>query len=153
MEKSNSAAESGNQFQLGTGSTDFTVNGMYDIRLQDAGISVSASYKMNTANMHEYSYGNKFSINTQLYHKFNVKGKCTIAPNAGFLFENAAKDIDRGFVSDISGGKLLMATAGIETNFKHYSVGANYQLPVSQQLAAGIIKANNRAMVHISFLL
>ena len=41
-------SQNANLFQLGTGSTDFTLNAMYDIRLQNAGLNISASYKINT---------------------------------------------------------------------------------------------------------
>ena len=152
VDKSNTA-ESANLFQLGTGSTDFTLNAMYDIRLQDAGISTSASYKINTTNKYNYSYGNKLSLNGQLYYKFRIKDKLTIAPNAGVLYERGAKDVDNKFLVDISGGNLLMGTIGLEATFKNFSIGGNFQTPFSQNLANGIIKANNRAMVHISFLL
>ncbi|MEO6315528.1 MAG: transporter [Chitinophagaceae bacterium] len=145
--------ESANLFQLGTGSTDFTLNAMYDIRLQDAGVNASATYKMNTANKYSYRYGNKLSLNAQAYYKFRVKNKFTVAPNAGVMFEKGQKDIDHMFAVDISGGNLTMTTAGMEIAFKKISVGGNFQVPVSQNLANGIIKANNRAMVHVSFLL
>ena len=152
IDKSNTN-ESANLFQLGTGSTDFTFNAMYDIRLQDAGISTSASYKINTSNKYDYNYGNKLSLNAQAYYKFRIKNKLTVAPNAGIMYERGEKDIDNKFSVDISGGNLLMGTVGLEASFKKISIGGNFQTPFSQNLANGIIKANNRAMVHISFLL
>jgi len=54
---------------------------------------------------------------------------------------------------DVSGGNLLLGTLGIETTFKKLSLGANWQTPLSQNLANGFVKANNRMMVHVSFLL
>ncbi|MEP7278042.1 MAG: transporter [Bacteroidota bacterium] len=152
VDKSNTS-ESANLFQLGTGSTDFTINAMYDIRLQDAGINASASYKMNTTNKYKYTYGNKLSLNGQAYYKFRIKDRVTIAPNAGAMFEKGETDIDNKFAVDISGGNLWMGTLGLEVAFKKVSFGANFQNPLSQDLANGIIKANNRAMVHVSFLL
>jgi hypothetical protein len=32
------------------------------------------------------------------------------------------------------------------------AVGANWQTPFSQNLAGGFVKANDRAMVHLSFM-
>ena len=145
--------EAANLFQLGTGSTDFTVNAMYDLRRQDAGINLTGAYKINSTNKEGYSYGNKYNLSMQLYYKFRVKEKMTIAPNAGVMYENAAKDIDNRFEADISGGHLLMGTIGAELAFKHFAVGANWQRPLQQQLANGIIKAGNRAMLHVSWLL
>ncbi len=151
-DKGNST-QNANLFQLGTGSTDFTLNAMYDVRLQDAGINISASYKMNTTNKEDYNYGNKISTSAQAYYKFRIKDKVTVAPNAGVLYENGQKDLDNKFSVDISGGNVLMGTVGVEMAFKKVMIGANWQTPLSQNLALGIVKANDRAMVHVSFVL
>jgi len=148
-----STNDNANLFQLGTGSIDFSVNAMYDIRLQDAGLNVSGSYKMNTNNKYDYSYGNKLNANAQAYYKIRIKNVVTVAPNAGLQFENAKHDVDSYLSVDISGGRLLLGTLGIESSLKKISIGANWQVPVSQSLAIGIVKANNRMMVHFSFLL
>jgi hypothetical protein len=142
-----------NLFQLGTGSYDFNIGAMYDIRLQDVGLNVSANYKITTANKYAYQYGNKFNINTQAYYKFNIKNKLTIAPNAGVQFEKSTIDLDRDFNVTVSGGNLLMGTAGVEFAFGKIAIGANFQTPFSQHLANGIVKANNRMMLHVAFAL
>jgi hypothetical protein len=142
-----------NLFQLGTGSVDFSINAMYDIRLQDAGINFSASYKMNTTNKYEYYYGNKLNTTAQAYYKIRIKNMFTVAPNIGFIYEQSKKDIDNNILVDISGGKLLAGSIGMEVSGNRISVGGSWQAPLSQNLANGIVKANNRMMVHISFLL
>lgn len=147
------ANENTNLFQLGTASTDFTINAMYDIRLQDAGLNIASAYKINTANKYDYKYGDKLTINGEAYYKFRIKNKVTIAPNTGIQYEKSQKDTDRKFGVDISGGYLLSGTAGVETSFKKISIGGNYQIPLSQNLGSGFVKANNRFMVHISFAL
>lgn len=145
--------QNANLFQLGTGSVDFNVSTMYDIRLQDAGINLNANYKINTTNKYEYRYGNKFNINTQAYYKWRIKNKLMLAPNAGVQYETAANDLDNGFNVTVSGGTLLLGTLGLETAFNKMAIGANYQTPLSQNLANGIVKANDRVMVHIAVAL
>lgn len=145
--------ETANIFQLGTKSVDFTLNAMYDIRLQDAGMNVNANYKINTTNNYDYQYGNKFSGNAQLYYKFKIKQAVTIAPNTGVLYETAQKDMDGKYESDVSGGYALSGTAGLEAAFQKFSVGGNWQTPLSQNLANGFVKANNRMMLHVSYRL
>lgn len=144
--------ETANIFQLGTGSVDFTLNAMYDLRLQDAGINTMVSYKMNTVNGDEYRYGNKFSSSVQAYYKFRIMNKLTLAPNAGLLFESAKKDLDDGYRVDVSGGHMLLGSFGAEITFKNIAIGGNYQVPASQNLAGGFVKANNRAMMHVAFV-
>jgi hypothetical protein len=144
--------QNANLFQLGTASTDFSLNMMYDVRLNDAGINVAAAYKMNTENKFDYQYGNKITLNSQAYYKFRIKNKVMLAPNAGMQFESSKKDFDKGFDVDISGGNLLMGTAGLEVSYRKISAGINLQTPFSQSLGALFIKAENRGMVHVSFI-
>jgi hypothetical protein len=139
-----------NLFQLGTGSTDFIANAMYDIRLQDAGINATASYKINTTNKYEYAYGNKLNLSTQLYYKFRIANKLMLAPNAGIQYETANKDLDSKYRVDMSGGNILMGTVGVETVFSKINIGANWQTPLSQNLGNGFVKAGNRMMLHLA---
>ena len=145
--------ETANLFQLGTGSTDFMLMGMYDLRFQDIGININSSYRINTTNKYQYQYGNKFSLSAQLYYKFKAGKGITIAPNAGVLYESGEKDLDHSITVDISGGKVLMGSLGLELVYRKIAIGGNWQTPLSQNLANGIIKANNRMMLHLSYVL
>jgi hypothetical protein len=145
--------ENANLFQLGTGSYDFNIAAMYDIRLQDNGINLNTNYKMATLNKYDYKYGNKFNFNAQAYHKFRVKKKLAIAPSAGIQYETAGNDSDKGFNVTVSGGNLLLGTVGVESAFGKMAIGANFQTPLSQNLANGIVKANNRMMLHVAIAL
>lgn len=148
-----STSQNTNLFQLGTGSVDFTLNAMYDLVVENTGINISSSYKANMNNKYDYNYGNKLNTSAQLYHKFSIKDKITVAPNAGIMYESSKRDIDNNILVDISGGRLLRGTLGIEAVYKKMSIGANWQTPLSQNLADGFVKANNKGMVHISFIL
>ncbi len=139
-----------NLFQLGTGSTDIMLQAMYDIRLQDLGLNINSGYKINTGNKYEYSYGNKFSLSTQLYHKFRLGNKSNIAPNAGMLYESSQKDMDKKLEATASGGYGMMGTIGTEYIYKKIMLGFNWQMPLKQNLATGIVKAGNKAMIHIA---
>jgi hypothetical protein len=142
-----------NLFQLGTASVDFTVNTMYDLRIQDAGLNISGSYKMNTANKYGYNYGNKLNATAQLYYKFKLSQNLTLAPNTGVVYEMSKKDIDNTIPVDISGGNLLQGSVGVETVMKKVSIGANWQTPLAQNLANNVVRANNKIMIHFSLAL
>ena len=144
-------AQSPNIFQLGTASTDFTVNAAYDVRLMDFGVNLNVNYKINTENSYNYQYGNKFTTNALAYYKLRIAKVLTVAPNAGVLYETSQKDTDAGtYTVDASGGHSLALIGGTETSFNRFSVGANYQDIVSQNLASGTVKAGNRLMVHMA---
>lgn len=144
--------ETPNNFQLGTASTDFTLNAMYDIRLMDLGLNVNSSYKLNTANRYNYRYGNKFTANALLYYKIKAAKTVTLSPNAGLLYERAEMDTESGYEMDVSGGYTLTGTAGLEATLGTFSIGGNFQPVLSQDLANGRVKAGNRVMVHVTYL-
>jgi hypothetical protein len=147
------AVETANLFQLGTGSTDFILTGMYDVRLQDLGFNLTGSYRINTVNAYQYQYGNKFSISAQAYYKLKIAPKFSVSPNAGVLSEIGQKDTDHSVSVDISGGNLLMGSVGAELVFRKFAIGGNWQTPLSQNLANGIIRANDRYMFHCSIVI
>lgn len=143
--------ETPNNFQLGTASTDFTLNTAYDVRLNDLGVNLNVNYKINTANKYEYRYGNKLTTNALLYYKFRLFHKLTLAPNAGILYETADKDIENNkYEVDVSGGHSASLVTGFELAMNKFSLGANYQTIVSQELANQRAKAGNRLMLHVS---
>ncbi len=145
------STESPNNFQLGTASTDFTLNAAYDLRLMDLGLNINANYKLNTQNKYNYRYGNKLTTNALLYYKFRFFEKLTVAPNAGVLFETSQKDVENDkYTVDVSGGHAISAIGGLEATFGRYSAGANYQAVASQQLANNRVKAGDRLMIHFS---
>jgi len=143
--------ESPNNFQLGTASTDFTLNAAYDIRYNDLGLNTNVNYKINTENKYNYRYGNKLTANMLAYYKFRLANVVTVAPNAGVLYETADKDVENNkYNVEVSGGYSLSAVVGVEVAMKGLSFGANYQNVRAQDLAGGRAKAGNRVMVHMS---
>lgn len=149
----NASVQNANLFQLGTGSTDFSVHAMYDIRYQDFGLNANTMYKINTVNNYQYKYGNKWSNSLQAYYKFRVHGKWLFAPNMGLQYEQSSQDSDQQLQVNLSGGNLLMGTIGLESGTGKFSFGANWQTPLRQNLMKGMIKAENRVMVHFSIFL
>lgn len=143
--------ESPNSFQLGTASTDFTLNVAYDVRYNDLGLNVNVNYKLNTENKYDYRYGNKLTANALAYYKIRVADVLTVAPNAGVLYETAAQDVEnKKYNVAVSGGYSLSAVAGVEVAMKSVSFGANYQNIRAQDLAGGRANGGNRLMVHLS---
>lgn len=151
-ERSTVGSDAPNNFQLGTGSADFTLNMSYDARLMDLGLNLNVLYKINTENKYEYRYGNKFTGNALFYYKFLIDMKLRISPNAGIMYERAAQDVEYNtFNVGQSGGHITSAVTGLELNYKKVSAGVNYQIPFSQNLAGSRVNAGNRLMTHVSF--
>ncbi len=137
----------------GTGSTDFLFNMVYDHRLQDAGISASLQYRINTANALNYRYGNRFTGTVQYYYKFRPLPSVSLAPNMGMIVEHGRQDRENGWRKESTGGYTIYFAPGLETVLKKIAIGAGLQLPVGQNNARGTIREGSRWMVHTSILL
>ncbi|HTG55654.1 MAG TPA: hypothetical protein VL943_05275, partial [Niabella sp.] len=62
-------------------------------------------------------------------------------------------DRDENIMVTASGGNLLIGTIGLETAFGKFALGANFQTPLSQNLASGIVRAEDRVMAHFAVAL
>lgn len=146
------SGKSANLFQLGTGSIDFMLAGMYDLRLQDAGLNIAASYKMNTANSYGYNYGDKLSGTAQFYYKFRTGKQTGLTPNAGMSYERSARDLSHEYPVFTSGGYVLSGMLGAELQHKKIAAGCSWQAPLGQELAKSIVQARDRLMLHIALM-
>lgn len=138
--------------QLGTGSTDFIVSGLYNVRIQSVGVNISGNYKINTVNSNGYKYGDKLNVNAIAFYRFNQK-QTTITPNAGIGYESIAGNKLHGEKVDFTGSHIISAIAGIEFNFANIAVGLNAQIPLQQNFAEGQTTMQIKGMAHISFAL
>jgi hypothetical protein len=138
--------------QLGTGSTDFLVNGMYSLRINKIIFNATANYKINTTNRNEYRYGNKFSSNFQVQYMIHC-GNVRISPNLGIGYEHVASNTLQKKIVEFTGSEVTTAIAGVEFSFNKVGIGMNAQLPVSQNFAEGQTSMGLKAMMHVSFAL
>jgi hypothetical protein len=138
--------------ELGTGSTDFLLNGMYSLRIKNFGINASANYKINTVNKQEYKYGNKLATNLIAYYRLNAR-KVGISPNAGIGYENIAGNLLSSKEVQYTGSNVTNAIMGVEFTFHKIGLGLNAQLPVAQNFAQGQTQLKFKGMAHITFAL
>lgn len=136
--------------QTGSASTDFMLNCMYNIQLGKLGINSNVSYKMNTSNHDKYVFGNKFSAGALASYTLE-KGKFAFVPNAGFRYENSsASKLNKTSIAQ-TGGNLFSGTVGVELGYGKFTIGTNFQLPISQRFAAGQTEMRSKGMAHLSF--
>jgi len=141
------AAKANNQ--LGSGSTDFLVNAMYNIHVAKFGITTAANYKINTANKEDYKFGNKLSLSSFVYYPLLVSS-VVVSPNFGLLFEHTEHSELQAGKIDLTGGKILQGSLGAEVSFSKMAIGFNVQLPVAQNFAENQTKEKVKGMVHVS---
>ena len=136
--------------QIGTGSVDFLVNGMYGLTIRNFGLNLSASYKINTVNAQHYKYGNKFQSNLiASYHLGS--GLTTTTPNIGLGYENVAINKLGAKSVQYTGSQILTAIAGVEIDFGKVGIGINGQLPLAQNFAEGQTRMRFNGMMHLTY--
>lgn len=138
--------------QLGTGSTDILLNGMYTARIENLGINASANYKINTANSDGYKYGNKFTGNLIAYYALSA-GKTTISPNTGISYENIVVNLLNASKVQYTASHVTNAILGVEFNFSKIGLGLNTQLPLNQNFAEKQTRLKFKALVHVTLAL
>jgi len=138
--------------QIGTGSFDFLLNGLYSLSIRNFGITVSANYKINTVNGDGYKYGNKFNGNLIAFYHFNL-ANTTVTPNIGIGYENVGKNKLKSQQVQFTGSDILSGIVGIEFNFGKIGLGINGQLPVAQNFAEGQTRLKFNGMMHVTFQL
>ena len=138
--------------QLGSGTTDILLNGMYNVRVGKIAVTTQANYKINGMNEDEYRFGNKFSASSFISYGLSAK-KTTITPNFGLLFENTMESKLQSSKVGLTGGSLLQGALGVEFGFNKIAVGINTQLPVAQNFAEDQTKQKIKGMAHVTFAL
>ena len=136
--------------QLGSGSTDILLNGMYNISINKLGINTTVNYKVNTENKEEYKFGNKLTAGSFAYYIFRLN-RVIISPNVGLLYEHTEHSKLSGRRVDLTGGKILQGSIGTEISFNRIAVGLGVQLPVAQNFAENQTKEKVKGVVHVSF--
>jgi hypothetical protein len=139
-------------FQAGTGSTDFLLNGSYSLRYKKVAVSTGVTYKMNTSNKEDYRFGNRLLTVVQFKYIKDVRN-ISIIPNLGLIMEKMNQDKESGTSVDHTGGHNVQATVGLDVNNRKIAAGIFYSKPLAQNLAMGHIQAMPGVNVHVSFIL
>ena len=136
--------------QAGSGSVDLLVNATYTCHVNNWGVNSNVNYKINSS-ADTYKFGNRFNASAFVFRSISSP-KATFSPNAGLLYENLnANKLDKVKVDD-TGGNALLASGGLEINFRRTVVGFNTQLPLEQNFSSGQTSTKIRGMMHVTFV-
>lgn len=140
-------------FQLGSGSLDYLLSTNYTFSMNDWGVNVETSYKLNTANSQDYRFGNQFNASAYAF-RYLESSIVGFLPFAGMYFESAQQHRD-GKVDQVNtGGEALFATIGTQIYYKRINLMLDYQYPLSQKYNSdnvATITAANRFSVGLIY--
>jgi hypothetical protein len=145
-EESAGSVENAN-FQPGTGSWDFLLTGQYLLRFKSIGLQSDVQWRYNTTNPDDHRFGNRISGNVNVLYYRVWKGPFSLMPFAGCYGEFSEKNTDRGYKVLKTGGTLWMLNSGLQIHWKRYSLLAQWQHPIRQNLSMGHIQAQDRGLI------
>jgi hypothetical protein len=139
-------------FQLGTGSTDYLANASYRIGYRKWIVNAAASYKYNNTNKGGYRYGDMLTTGASIIYRKDWDG-FSVAPYVQVSNDHQLQDADNHIIQDHSGGHVLYTGGGVDMNTRRVAFGLNYQCAANQNLAEGHIRVKPKLSAHLSFVL
>ncbi|MGY5351282.1 hypothetical protein ACXGQW_01705 [Wenyingzhuangia sp. IMCC45533] len=120
--------------QLGTGSLDVILPLEYSVRLKDFTVNLNGNYFIKNKNNEEFKYGNQTQITSNVSYKIEVNQKTSISPSLGFSYDHFLPTSRFDIENKGTSGYMANTNFGMELNVKQFIFGANYQLPIAQNL-------------------
>lgn len=140
--------------QPGTGSWDVITNLNYSLQYKKTGLSIDGNYTINTVNNDSYKFGNRFAVSVLGYHTLVGKGY-SLLPLGGIRIEGYAKDFEnyhKRWVDDMTGGKVIFATLGIQTFYKRIGFNVSGSLPIAQVYSDKLVSTGRKIETGIQLL-
>lgn len=136
--------------QPGSGSWDLLLSGVYLGKINKMGINLNATYLFANSNSQEFQFGNKLNVNGTIYRELKLKNTL-LYPNVGMYYEEAAKDWNKDYYVQNSGGAVTYAHAGMDLYYKKFSVNAAFQLPLERALNGNQAEIKYRLITGLTY--
>jgi hypothetical protein len=137
-------------FQLGTGSLDYTINGAYTFTRKAWTFGATASYKYNTQNDAGFRFGDIMTTSVVAAYTHRCD-QFSLSPYIQLKNEVQMVNADDHVLQTHTGGEALYTTVGTDVNFKKITFGVAYQLAPIQDLAEHQVIVNPSFSARISF--
>lgn len=147
-EMSNGSTNPG--FQLGTGSLDYLVAADYKFAFSNFIWTTTINYTYKTENSKHYKFGNQLNVSSSIGYKINSKS-IDIIPNIGVASEVYATNTFYDYNVLNTKGDITLLKLGSDVKLKDFTVGFQYQSPISQNLNSGLVKNNSRSSIYINY--
>lgn len=138
--------------QPGTGSYDALFSANYIAFIQRVGISNQAIFRLNGANLSNYSFGNTFRDNLAVMVKANYR-YWTFLPQVGVSGDWIGADVENDVQLENSGGVRYLWSAGMEINYKNVSIQGVYMKPFHQDLKGVQFPQQNALYINLKYFI
>jgi len=139
-------------FQLGTGSWDYLFLAEHILRRKQFGFQSMFNYVVKTANNKHYRFGNQFNYSGTLFW-LHEKGDFSLSPQLGAAGEVSENNSQFGQPVSKTSGSIVFGKIGLEAGFGKWSAGAQFFLPMQQNLTGGRVDAKYRLGLNVNYSL
>jgi len=139
-------------FQLGSGSWDYLFLAEHILRRKKLGFQTMVNYIVKTENDKHYKFGNQFNYSGTLFW-LHERDDFSLSPQLGLAGEVSEGNRQYGQLVSKTSGNVFFGKIGVETGLKKWSAGAQFLLPLSQDLTGGRVDAKYRIGININYSL
>jgi len=137
--------------QPGTGSWDFLVAAQYTIRWKGWGLNLEANGRINTLNPDNYLYGHKVSTQAKGFYWGKAKSFSFLA-TVGVGYDYSSRDVYMHQSVLNSGGHMLSGSTSFDFYLKRWVLGAEFRMPIYNQLSGGLLNPGPQLMSQVLFM-
>ncbi|HPD52670.1 MAG TPA: hypothetical protein PLI08_01885 [Bacteroidia bacterium] len=137
-------------YQPGTGTWDLLLAGSYLLKWRQWGASSDVTFRTGRKNDLGYHMGDRFNVNTSIFHQFVVKD-WTMLPSLGAFFEQAGEDKQDELTVSNTGGWGVLGSAGFDLYYGRTSLHLAGQLPLAQDLVGTQTENKFRLIAGLQF--
>lgn len=145
-------AELNPHLNTGTGSVDYFLNAMHNMRYKRFGLTAEASYRINSLNDYQFRYGNRLTTAARFFYWKDVSKTTSVLPQLGITWERSARDILYTDKQPFTGGTATQLVTGVDVFMPHVAVNLSYHQPIQQNLARGLVTLNPQVMVGLTYI-
>jgi hypothetical protein len=138
-------------FQVGTGSLDYLFSLNHNYSFSDFGINTGINYTYKTENNNQYRFGNQVNLISKLYYGKQISSSFNVMPFVGISGDQYNEIEEFGQKQPDTDGYVVNSLAGLEANYRNYSLGVNFSLPVKQELFGGDVKAKHTFAIYLNY--
>ncbi|MEZ4919475.1 MAG: hypothetical protein R2792_10280 [Saprospiraceae bacterium] len=140
-------------FNPGNGSWGLLLQPTLVLSRKKSGMLFSGQYASLGASRSGYQFGNQLSLQASIYQQVQLSNSLTLIPHVGFQLEETGEEhFANGTRAVGTGGKGTFFQAGLNSKFSNWMLGLAYAHPLTQNYAAGEVRATDRFSVQIAYL-
>jgi hypothetical protein len=138
-------------FQLGRNSLDYLLSMQYYLAFGKWQLNQQFTYRLNSLHKDDYQYGDEINEALRLSYRINWLDAKWI-PFAGLSYEEAAYDLENSKRKADTASNVLFLSLGNQWFKDNWTLGLEYRIPLSQEIAEGQIETKNRLTINLAYL-